>query len=204
MRGWEEHAGGGAGHRIHQEGRKVWGPGPWGRVLGRSRADLRSGSPPREGTLRQSARPCWAGTMGRQCRAPGQPGCRATPRPAQGPPPATAVRQAGQPPGATSTRPAASPGSAACTPPRPATKGTAPAKPLPPGRQARASHPHTHVTVPTAGQARRGAPGLMGRGRRDMLQGSRVLGRTACQRRPRAGSGGRRAGRAAFYLGGAI
>lgn len=92
------------------------------------------------------------------------------------------VRQAGQPPGAMSTRPAASPGSAACTPPRPATKGAAPAKPLPQGWQARASHPHTHVMAPTAGQARAAGPlGSWGRSRRDMLQGSRALGGTACQ-----------------------
>lgn len=103
MRGWEEHAGGGAGHRRHQEGRKVWGPGPWGRVLGRSRADLRSGSPPREGTLRRSARPCWGDSverLGSQGAEPPQDQLRVCP-----PPPPSGRRDSPREPRAPGRRP---------------------------------------------------------------------------------------------------
>lgn len=157
-RGWEEHAGGGVGGWRHQQGLKVWELGPRGRALCMSGADPRSGYPPGGGPSRQSARPCWVGTVGRECRAPGQPGCRATPRPAQGSPPfpLSGRRDSPREPGAPGQWPPRGPQRARHQgqPPR------APPQPSPcpqAGRREPATYTHTH-TSRRRGQAKH-APG---------------------------------------------
>ena len=163
-RGWEEHAGGGVGGWRHQQAPKVWELGPQGRALCMSGADPRRGYPP--GGEHRGNPPAPAGWAPWGVSSTWAARVQSHPETSSGFPSLPAVRQAGQPPGARSTRPMASPGSTACTPPRPATKGATPAKPLPPGRQARASHPHTHTHTHHSAEGRpsthRGAPGLTG------------------------------------------
>lgn len=162
-RGWEEHAGGGVGGWRHQQGLKVWELGPRGRALCMSGADPRSGYPPGGGPSRQSARPCWVGTVGRECRAPGQPGCRATPRPAQGSPPfpLSGRRDSPREPGAPGQWPPRGPQRARHQgqPPR------APPQPSPcpqAGRREPATYTHTRHGAEGRPSTHRGAPGLTG------------------------------------------